>query len=108
MAEQFKKGDIVSLKSGGPAMTILGPSENFANGWVVTWFDDPPYKGLPNTWEFDEDVLDLEDDFDFDAWDDDELEELVPDESGDDEDDEEDEDEADEEEDEDEEPNGNK
>jgi uncharacterized protein YodC (DUF2158 family) len=38
MAQQFKPGDVVGLKSGGPQMTV---DDIESNGRVkVTWFDD--------------------------------------------------------------------
>lgn len=43
MAESFKKGDVVTLKSGGPLMTIhnLGeyPTAGVSNGALCIWFD---------------------------------------------------------------------
>jgi len=43
MAESFKKGDVVVLKSGGPLMTIhnLGdyPMAGVTNGALCIWFD---------------------------------------------------------------------
>jgi len=41
--EQFKIGDTVMLKSGGPLMTIRDESSNYADGssneWYCAWFD---------------------------------------------------------------------
>ena len=36
MAENFKSGDVVRLKSGGPTMTIVGSP---GVGLAVAWFD---------------------------------------------------------------------
>lgn len=39
---QFKVGDVVRLKSGGPAMTVTGTSDT---GWVIChWFVDEKSK----------------------------------------------------------------
>lgn len=38
MASQFKPGDVVGLKSGGPQMTVIRIESN--GRVVVTWFDD--------------------------------------------------------------------
>lgn len=38
MAE-FKEGDVVQLKSGGPLMTISGESDT-PGYYLCTWFDD--------------------------------------------------------------------
>jgi len=38
MAAAFKPGDIVQLKSGGPAMTVVKESEYDAGHYVCTWF----------------------------------------------------------------------
>jgi uncharacterized protein YodC (DUF2158 family) len=35
---EFKKGDVVRLKSGGPKMTVWGPDEA-AGGLLCQWFD---------------------------------------------------------------------
>jgi uncharacterized protein YodC (DUF2158 family) len=32
-------GAIVKLKSGGPAMTVQGPANSFANAVICQWFD---------------------------------------------------------------------
>jgi uncharacterized protein YodC (DUF2158 family) len=42
MADQFKAGDVVRLKSGGPKMTVTGMD---AEKVWVSWFDD--VKGEP-------------------------------------------------------------
>ena len=38
MAEKFKAGDQVKLKSGGPVMTVVSYEEN--KQYKCTWFDD--------------------------------------------------------------------
>ena len=52
MAEKFKKGDVVNLKSGGPAMTITGKGRNCDH--YVTWFNDDDELQYG---EFDDEVL---------------------------------------------------
>jgi uncharacterized protein YodC (DUF2158 family) len=39
MSEQFKPGDVVELKSGGPKMTVEEVDEE-AGGVFCTWFDE--------------------------------------------------------------------
>lgn len=38
MSEEFKPGDVVVLKSGGPKMTIAFRAES-GNAWVCHWFE---------------------------------------------------------------------
>lgn len=41
MAESFKAGDVVRLKSGGPSMTVVHTNVvGLPNGAACTWFDD--------------------------------------------------------------------
>lgn len=61
MAE-FKVGDVVKLKSGGPNMTIEGRTQEYGvtskTHWHCVWFDGPQnYKE-----DFSETVLELADD----------------------------------------------
>lgn len=61
MAGQFKKGDVVVLRSGGPAMTVTGQGQGGYDN-SVTWFDD---NDIQHFSEFDDDVLEeveMEDD----------------------------------------------
>lgn len=37
MADEIKKGDIVTLKSGGPEMTVNGV--DYEGDWICVWFD---------------------------------------------------------------------
>jgi len=55
MSESFKPGDIVRLKSGGPAMTVtrLGPT-GVENGVTCQWFND---KSKLKTGAFSQDAL---------------------------------------------------
>jgi uncharacterized protein YodC (DUF2158 family) len=40
MAEAFKSGDVVKLKSGGPKMTVTSAGENYGDAVVYcAWFD---------------------------------------------------------------------
>lgn len=61
---EFKKGDVVQLKSGGPKMTISGNSRDRMSGktlddrYDVVFFDE---KNEPVYREFDESVLKLAD-----------------------------------------------
>ena len=48
----FKKGDVVQLKSGGPKMTIAGQASS-GHGWICTWFEN----GEVKTYVFDEEAL---------------------------------------------------
>lgn len=54
----LKIGDVVILKSGGPAMTIVGESHLIDDGFEVKWFnvDEELQDG-----EFPEDALEKED-----------------------------------------------
>ena len=63
MENQFKKGDVVELKSGGPKMTIekykilhsmTGPSHVSKNTVVCTWFDS---NGVLQSRDFEHDAL---------------------------------------------------
>ncbi len=38
MSEEFKTGDIVKLKSGGPDMTIKSFSSTQGNSFICQWF----------------------------------------------------------------------
>jgi len=40
MAGQFKPGDQVQLKSGGPVMTVVGDSDTTQGDVLCRWFDD--------------------------------------------------------------------
>lgn len=42
--EQFKPGDVVQLKSGGPLMTIAHYASDFEQFWCE-WFDGKKEKG---------------------------------------------------------------
>ena len=46
MAESFKVGDIVRLKSGGPSMTVTSFEDDTSGGTLVwcDWFDDKQTK----------------------------------------------------------------
>lgn len=61
MADQFKKGDVVRLKSGGPAMTVTTVADAAYGGgqmvWV-TWFDD---NNKPANGNYPPEALELED-----------------------------------------------
>ena len=35
----FEMGDVVRLKSGGPAMTVYGPNQRDPDNIVCQWFD---------------------------------------------------------------------
>ena len=37
MPNAFKSGDVVQLKSGGPTMTVVGPTQN-GRGLYCRWF----------------------------------------------------------------------
>jgi uncharacterized protein YodC (DUF2158 family) len=58
MAEQWKVGDVVRLKSGGPAMTVAGLGPYSRAGILCTWFDEKNKKSeelfLPDTLEREE------------------------------------------------------
>jgi uncharacterized protein YodC (DUF2158 family) len=45
MAEDFKPGDVVELKSGGPPMTIERQAPSAGEGWACTWFDGAKKEG---------------------------------------------------------------
>lgn len=38
---QWKSGDVVRLKSGGPTMTINGKAASTASSYICQWFDGP-------------------------------------------------------------------
>jgi uncharacterized protein YodC (DUF2158 family) len=61
MAKQFSKGDVVVLKSGGPAMTITGGGKDCDH--AVTWFDEEDKQQFS---QFDDEVLESIDDEDED------------------------------------------
>jgi uncharacterized protein YodC (DUF2158 family) len=49
--QEFAIGDVVRLKSGGPKMTINGPSSDGADYYECVWFstleaDRPSYRGF--------------------------------------------------------------
>ncbi len=50
----FQVGDVVRLKSGGPAMTVTEPRTNSGNVGV-SWF--PNNEGKPESWTFPVDAL---------------------------------------------------
>jgi uncharacterized protein YodC (DUF2158 family) len=59
MAHDFKKGDLVRLKSGGPRMTVAGLGEGAIDGQRLvscTWFDQ---RNNPHSQAFDPDVLEI-------------------------------------------------
>lgn len=57
MAKKFNKGDVVVLKSGGPAMTIAGNGKDLDH--AVTWFDDEDKQQFS---QFDDELLEAVDD----------------------------------------------
>lgn len=40
MKSEWKEGDVVRLKSGGPLMTVQHKSNGRTNEYRCTWFDD--------------------------------------------------------------------
>jgi uncharacterized protein YodC (DUF2158 family) len=54
MTEQFKSGDVVQLKSGGPLMTVTRPNRETVNGSVsLVWFAGQDFR----TAQVDKDTL---------------------------------------------------
>lgn len=39
MAKEWKSGDLVKLKSGGPLMTVDGKNKHAEDGYNCSWFD---------------------------------------------------------------------
>jgi uncharacterized protein YodC (DUF2158 family) len=59
MTHDFKKGDVVRLKSGGPRMTVAELGEGAIHGQSLvscTWFDE---RNNPHSQAFDPDVLEI-------------------------------------------------
>lgn len=45
MANEFKVGDVVRLKSGGPKMTVVNPKAKEGETCFCAWWNNGDYKG---------------------------------------------------------------